>query len=372
MLDRLPWMEALRTGAPAEKLWGATLLDWLLFGAALALAWPALSALHRFVRWRLRLRAEGSPAPFYDYAYALVQRTRWFFLLFVALLIASLLTDVPAVLARGLAFASVLALLAQIGLWGNAAIARWIERYRRRKLDTDAGAVTSINAVGWIARAGLWAVIGLLMLDHFGQDVTALITGLGIGGVAVALAVQNILGDLFASLSIVLDKPFVVGETLAVDTFVGTVEHVGLKTTRVRSISGEQVIFSNSDLLKSRIRNYKRMSERRVLFTLDLTYDTPPEKMAAAPEMLRAIIEAEDGVRFDRSHFRALAAYALQIETVYFVLTPDYLPYMDVQHRINLEILRRFHAAGLSFAFPTQSIQYAPAPGPEPRPAEQP
>jgi len=192
--------------------------------------------------------------------------------------------------------------------------------------------------------------------DNLGFNVTTLVASLGIGGVAVALAVQNILGDLFASLSIALDKPFVIGDFIVVDDIAGTVEHVGLKTTRVRSLSGEQVVFSNADLLKSRIHNYKRLYERRVLFGFGVLYRTPPEQLAAIPPMVREIITGQVGTRFDRAHFKGFGASSLDFEVVYFVLDPDYNRYMDIQQAINLELVNRFAAAGVEFAFPTRTV----------------
>jgi len=199
-------------------------------------------------------------------------------------------------------------------------------------------------------------VILLLALDNFGVNITTLVTGLGIGGIAVALALQSVLGDLFASLSIVLDKPFVIGDFINVDEYMGTVEHIGLKTTRVRSLSGEQLVFSNSDLLKSRIRNYKHMQERRVAFTIGVTYQTPLDRVAAIPSIIRKIIEAQGGVRFDRSHFKTYGDSALVFETVYYVLSSDYNAYMDIQQAINLRVYEEFAAEGIEFAYPTRTL----------------
>jgi small-conductance mechanosensitive channel len=203
--------------------------------------------------------------------------------------------------------------------------------------------------MGFVGRLVLWTAVLLLVLENLGVDVTALIAGLGVGGIAVALAVQNILGDLFASLSIVLDKPFAVGDFLIIDDFLGSVEHVGLKTTRLRSLSGEQLIFSNADLLGSRIRNYGRMFERRVVFTLGVTYQTPREKLVQIPIIIRKAIEEQEKVRFDRSHFQAYGDFSLNFETVYYVLAPDY-------NAINLRIHERFEQEGIEFAYPTQTL----------------
>jgi small-conductance mechanosensitive channel len=210
--------------------------------------------------------------------------------------------------------------------------------------------------VSWVGRVVLWAVVMLLVLDNLGIDITALVAGLGIGGIAVALAVQNILGDLFASLSIVLDKPFVVGDFLVVDDCLGSVEYVGLKTTRLRSLSGEQLVISNADLLKSRLRNYGRMYERRVLFALGVTYQTPREKLEKIPGIIKEAVDGQEKVRFDRAHFKAYGDFALNFETVYYVLDPDYARYMDIQQAVNLKIHEAFESEAIEFAYPTQTL----------------
>jgi small-conductance mechanosensitive channel len=193
-----------------------------------------------------------------------------------------------------------------------------------------------------------------LILDNLGVDVTALIAGLGVGGIAVALAAQNILGDLFASLSIVMDKPFVLGDFITVGESQGTVENIGLKTTRLRSLSGEQLVFPNSDLLTSRIRNFKRMQERRVVFTVAVTYDTAFAQLKEIPELIKAAITSQEQTRFDRAHFQKLGDAALIFEAVYFVTIPDFVRYMDIQEQINLRLLEEFASRGIEFAHPTQ------------------
>jgi len=174
--------------------------------------------------------------------------------------------------------------------------------------------------------------------------------------VAVALALQNVLGDVFASLSIVLDKPFVLGDFLIMGEYVGSVENIGLKTTRIRSLSGEQLVFSNNDLLNSRIRNYGRLLERRILFTIGVTYQTPREQVVQIPEMIRKAVEDQERARFDRSHFKSYGDFALIFETVYFVLGPEYNLYMDIQQAINLSIHAQFEEEGIEFAYPTQTL----------------
>ena len=195
-----------------------------------------------------------------------------------------------------------------------------------------------------------------MILDNLGIDVTALVAGLGIGGIAVALAAQNVLGDLFASLSIAFDKPFLVGDFLILDDYLGSVEHIGIKSTRLRSLSGEQIIMSNNDLLKSRVRNYGRMVERRVVLAHGVTYDTPIGRLEEIPDIVRSAIERQADTRFDRSHFARHGASSLDFESVYYVLSADYNRFMDIQQAINLEIHRRFSELGIEFAIPTQRL----------------
>ncbi|HEX3912494.1 MAG TPA: mechanosensitive ion channel family protein [Steroidobacteraceae bacterium] len=252
--------------------------------------------------------------------------------------------------------ATTIMLFWQVGLWASAAILAWVERKRRSSLTTDRTFAGSLGVVAFIVQAIIWALILLLALSNLGINITALITGLGIGGVAVALAIQNILGDLFASLSITFDKPFYVGDFLVIDEFLGTVEHIGIKSTRLRSLSGEQIVVSNADLLKSRLRNFGRMNERRVAFTVGVTYETPAEKLEKIPAMVKEIVTAQEGTRFDRSHFAKHAAASLDIETVYYVLSADYNRYMDIQQAISLAIHREFERRGIEFAYPTQRL----------------
>jgi small-conductance mechanosensitive channel len=250
----------------------------------------------------------------------------------------------------------VIGILLQAGFWGMGLTNYVVQRWRRQQIMHDPGMATAVGALGFIAKLGLWAVLSITALANMGVDITAFVASLGIGGIAVALALQNVLGDLFASLSIVLDKPFVIGDFVVVDDLQGTVEHVGLKTTRIRSLSGEQIVFSNSDLLSSRVRNFKRMQERRIVFPVGVTYDTPASKLRAIPGIIEEAVGAQERARFDRSHFKAFGDFSLDFETVYYVTVPDYAAYMDVQQEVNLALVDAFSQDGIEFAFPTQTL----------------
>ena len=207
-----------------------------------------------------------------------------------------------------------------------------------------------------MARLTIWAFVLLLTLDNLGIQIKPLLAGLGIGGIAVALAAQNILGDLFASLSITLDRPFVLGDTLQVDDFVGTVEYIGVKSTRLRSVNSEQIIMPNSKLLASNIRNLTRATERRVVFTISVGQETPPAQLQKIPGLIRSLIESHSDVRFDRSHFAKITAASFDFEAVYVVKTTDYARHMDILQDINLRLVEAFEKDGIAFAYPVQRL----------------
>ncbi len=201
-----------------------------------------------------------------------------------------------------------------------------------------------------------WGVAIVFLLDNLGFDISAVVAGLGIGGVAVALAAQTILGDLFNYFVIFFDKPFVVGDFIVVGDYLGVIEHIGIKTTRICSLGGEQLVFSNSDLTSSRIKNYKRMQQRRVVFRVGVVYQTTLEQIKNAPQIIREIIEKMEGIRFDRAHFMNFGDFSLDIEVVYYVTTGDYNIYMDKQQAMNLEIKEAFEKEKIEFAYPTQTL----------------
>jgi small-conductance mechanosensitive channel len=284
-----------------------------------------------------------------DLVVDIIQRTKSWFVVLVAVVIAVQMLSLTPGARTALRSALVIGALVQVAIWGNGIISFWVHQFRSGRRGDTSGLAT-ISALAFGGRLVLASLIVLTALRNFGVDITALVAGLGIGGIAIALAVQNILGDLFGALSIVLDKPFVIGDAIAVDQIEGTVEHVGLKTTRIRSSSGEQVIVSNADLLRSRIRNFKRLSERRVAPVILVSLDTAPAIAARIPDMLRQIVERQAPVRFDRAHLRRISDRALEYEVVYFVKSPDYLVHMDVQQAVALGVLDAFRGEGIALA----------------------
>jgi small-conductance mechanosensitive channel len=291
-----------------------------------------------------------------DWVVALLRGTHRLWFAALALAVASAVLGIPPRFAGVVRGGVVLTTALQLAIWGDITVRAAVAARVRDGFVDRSAPTTTLDVVGLAVRGVLYVMLVLLALDNLGVNVGALVAGLGIGGVAVALAVQSILGDLFASLSIALDRPFEVGDFIVVGDLMGSVEHVGLKTTRVRSLSGEQLVFANADLLGSRIRNFKRMSERRVVFTVGVTYETAAEDLARIPGLLRTIVSAERGVRFDRAHLRSCDDSAVTFEIVYYVTDPDYNRYMDIQQAINLAIFRRFEADHISFAYPTRTV----------------
>lgn len=339
-----------------NTLFGNTLRAWLTAAAIAVGLTIGLRLLVKLVLRRLRRLAMRTDTQIDDIAAAVLANTKTWAMLFAGIWLGARYLELPQPVDDALRLLAVLVVTFQLGAWGNVVIAQVIRNRVQSAIDHDPATATTVAALGFLGRIALWSVLVLMAVSNLGIEIGPVLTGLGVGGIAVALAVQNVLGDLFASLSIVLDKPFVIGDFINIDGFAGTIEHVGLKTTRIRSLTGEQLVFSNSDLLKSRIRNYKRMQERRILFLIGVIYQTPREVAARIPDMIRETIEAEAQTRFDRAHFKAFGPSSLDFEAVYWVLSPEYKDYMDIQQRLNLEIMRRFEEEGIEFAYPTQTL----------------
>lgn len=343
----------------ALTLFGNTILAWSVAAAVAIAALLALLILRRLIRRASQRMAATEHMEVMELPAQALSRTTKLFLAVTAIVAGLQTVELPARATAVALTVFTVAVFWQAGLWLTAAVNAWLERRRREALAEDRAAVGSLTIIGFVARILIWAIVLLLTLDNVGVQVTALIAGLGIGGIAIALAVQNVLGDLLASLSITLDKPFVVGDFLIVGEFLGSVEYIGIKSTRLRSLSGEQIVISNSDLLASRVRNYGRMFERRVVFTLGVTYETARDKLRRIPEILRRIVEGEGQTRFDRSHFAKYGPASLDFETVYYVLSPEYNRYMDIQQAINFRIHEEFERLGVEFAYPTQKLWVA-------------
>lgn len=355
----------------SQELFGLVVLEWIkLIGLWFALTGVFLLARRLLFR-RFSKLAERTENQIDDVVAELLHQTKLFFLLIIGLYVsAEILTqDAPAVdIILRVVFIS---LLVQVGIWCSSLIAQWAQWFSERNAEDGESNVTAIKALVIIGRMVIWSVIILMALDNFGVNITALVAGLGIGSLAVGLALKDVFQDILAYISILVDKPFVYGDYMVVGDYSGTVEHIGIKSTRVRSPTGELIIFGNSDLLSSRLRNYKSLNERRVQFSLGVTYDTPHEKLAEIPAKLQEIVESHEITRFDRSHFKEFGDSAIVFGTQYYMLVPEYATYLDTQQSINLAVHQYFERESIDFAFPTQTIHLETRPpsseGPTPQ-----
>lgn len=352
--------ESIHEAASAVYL-GNPVWAWVTAAVAAPLVYFVLALALRILKGRvhaLRMRVDKLPTRILDAVAGSVSRLT---IGALALLAATLPLELHGKVEQAARIVLVGVAFLQVGASTKAIIDLALFEFVRKRADegkevTQQEVIARMGVARYAVLLALYALLLLTALQTLGVNVTALITGLGIGGIAVALAAQNILGDLFASLSIVIDKPFEVGDYIVVGTEMGTVEAIGMKTTRVRSLTGEQLVFTNGDLLKARIRNFKRMRERRKLFMIGVTYGTSPEHLRAIPGLLREAIAAQRGARFERAHFAGFGPSSLDFETVYWVEKPDYSVSMDIQQAVNLAILEAFRARGIEFAYPTQTM----------------
>jgi len=335
---------------------GNLLWRWIMALVVTAVAFLIFLGIRMLVVRRLTPKAEATRSKLDDAVILVVRKTGSLFLLLMALYVATLCLSIPPHVARIFRQLLLIGFCLQVALWGNALIKFWIIGRARPGEVMDKSTASAYGILAFLARLFLWMSVFLWLLSNLGVNITAVVAGLGIGGIAIALAVQSILGDVLNSITIVLDKPFEVGDFITVDNFLGTVERIGIKTTRVRSLQGEQIVFSNTDLIHSRIQNFKHMRERRIQFNFGVVYQTPVEKLQRIPGMVRQIIESIEGTRCDRVHFKSLGDSALMLEVVYYVSTQDYNIYMDTQQAINLALCKQFETEGIEFAYPTRTL----------------
>ncbi len=339
-----------------DYVWlGNSVSRWLIAVAVALAVVVALVPIKQFVLNRWKTFAKTTDTELDNLIVRVLGKTKRLFVLAIALWAGSRVLVLPDRLVTTLGRVAILIVVLQVGIWATTLLLEWLE-ILREKSARKGEVLTWLGGVEWIGRVLIWTAALLVGLENIGVDVTGLVTGLGIGGIAVALAAQNILSDLFAAFSIYIDRPFVIGDYLKVGDQMGTVETIGMKTTRLRSLTGEELIFGNSDLVSSRIQNFGRLTERRANFTVGVTYDTSKEQASMIPGIIQGIIEAQDNVRFDRSHFKEFGDSALIFETVYFVLVPDFATKMAIQQAVNLELMQRFAEEGIEFAFPTQTL----------------
>jgi small-conductance mechanosensitive channel len=318
--------------------WGLSLVVGIL-------AFIAIRLVVRSLARRLSVRAEKQGSKILGFLGEVVGRTSLITILLAAVVAATQFVHLPGQIAALMRSLLVVAALLQGGLWATLILEKWLEY--RISTQKEASRSTAVTLLTFSGKLLLWGFIALMSLQNLGIDVTALIAGLGVGGIAVALATQTLLGDLLGSIVIAIDKPFEVGDLIIVGDLSGNVETIGLKTTRVRSIYGEQIVFSNTDLLGSRIRNYKRMSERRVTFHLEIGSHTPIEKLDALPTVIKEEVASHPDLRFERAYFQKFDGSKQIWEVVFYVLSSDIGLHMDRQHQVNLALHKRFLKEGI-------------------------
>jgi len=325
----------------------------MLFAAALLVAVVVVCRVVQAVLiGRMQKLAKKTKTQVDDMIVEFLSSLRTAFFAAVALAIASRVLILPSVVQRIIDAVALIVITVQAITLAERILELCITKFVMKTGDGEAAP----KFLRFLIRFGLWSVGLLLVLSNLGINVTSLITGMGIGGIAIALAVQNILADLFSSFSLYVDRPFEVGDFIIVGQDMGTVKYVGLKTTRIQALQGEELVIPNSELTNSRVQNFRKMQRRRVVFSFGVTYDTSVKKLGAIPDMVHEIIGKAEHADIDRVHFQKFGESSLVFEVVFYVTSGDYNIFMDTQQEINLALTERFEKEGITFAFPTRTV----------------
>ena len=337
-----------------QVYWNNTLRNWSIAFGIVVGSLIALRIVQSLVVRKIKILAVRTKTTFDDFIIAVLQSSVMPMLYLLAVYAAIRYLELPPKPVNVMR----IAVLLMVTFFTLRIITSAITYVFRRTINRQASDQRQKQAKGilLIIQFIVWSLGLLFLIDNLGYDITTLVAGLGIGGIAIALAAQTILGDLFSYLVIFFDKPFEIGDFIIVDEKLGTVEYIGIKTTHIRTLNGEQLIFSNTDLTNSRVHNYKRMRERRIVFKFGVTYDTPKTKLAGLSAAVKDIVESISDTRFDRAHFAGFGDWSLDFEVVYYVLSPDYNMYMDIQQQINLDLIDLLTGREIEFAFPTRTI----------------
>jgi small-conductance mechanosensitive channel len=312
------------------------------------------AVIQRVLISRLQSLAGKTSTDLDDTFIAIVRGVRPAFYTFASVYLSLRILTLPDIVITGLTIILVIWIAIQVVFALQKLIDYSIKK--REKIEDDESASAAYSYLGNIAKALLWLFAALAVLANFGINITSVLAGLGIAGIAVGFALQNILGDLFSSFAIYFDKPFVIGDVITIGEHTGTVEHIGIKTTRIRALQGEEIVISNQELTSAKVQNFRKLEERRVTFTVGVLYETPSPKLKKIPEIIESIIKKTDMVREDRVNFKELGDYALVFEVVYYVLSSAYSDKMRIQESINYEIFDAFENEGIGFAYPTQTL----------------
>ncbi len=332
-----------------------SVLDYLIFISTFLFGILIIFLIKKWILIRLRVWAKKTTTTIDDFLIDIFQSSFLPLFYFGVFYISVRNLTLHSILSRlidilGLVLLTIFAIRFLIAIINYGLQTYWLRR------EKDTAKQRSLQGILKIIKVIIWGLGIVFLLDNLGFEISTVIAGLGIGGIAVALAAQTILGDLFNYFAIFFDRPFEIGDFIIVGDYLGTIEHIGIKTTRIRSLGGEQIVFSNSDLTNSRVRNYKRMDKRRVVFRIGVTYQTDLQHLKMIPQIISNIIRDTKDTVFDRAHFFSYGDFSLIFEVVYYVLSRDYNKYMDTQQEINLAIKEEFQKQGIEFAYPTQTL----------------
>ncbi len=342
-------------------------LDWAFLGnsgaqyaaalAAFVFAYVAFWVFRSIVLSRLERLAKRTKFAYDDFVVEFLEEVRPPFYLIVSFYFGSLFISLDALLRRGIELAAIAA-VTYYAVKGLQRVVTFTKNYvaKKRRAEDGEEDTSLLDTAEAMAHAVIWIVAILFVLDTIGFDVTVLLAGLGIGGIAIAIASQAVLSDLLAALSIYFDKPFKVGDFIIVGNDMGVVRRIGIKTTRIQTLQGQELVMSNQELTSSRVNNYKRMEKRRIVFGFGVVYGTPVSKLKRIPAVVRGIIDSVALCSTDRVHFKAFGQSSLDFEAVYYFSSPDYSKYMDAQQDINLKVSEAFEKDKIEFAFPTQTV----------------
>ncbi len=334
---------------------GNPLKDWAIAFGIVIVAFSIIKILRLPVLKRFKKWSDRTTNSFDDFLVLAIEKCVIPFLYFAAIYAALHYLTFPARVNRVVEVALLFIITFYVLRLLSSAVQYSIFTFLGRQEDSETKQKQARGLI-LIFKAIIWIVGIVFLMNNLGYNVTTIITGLGIGGIAVALAAQTILGDLFSYFVIFFDRPFEIGDFLKVDDKVGSVEYIGVKTTRIRAISGEQLIFSNKDLTDSRVHNFKRMERRRVVFSIGVVYQTSAEQLRKIPEIIKGIIDDIEGATFDRSHFSEFGDFSLNFENVYYIAGPDYTEYMNRQQTMYIQIFEAFEKENIEFAYPTQTL----------------
>lgn len=340
-------------------LWGNSFFEYFIAIIIFFALVLALKVFQAIILSRLYHLAEKTETDFDDTLIDIFKKIKPPFYFFLAIYFSIQYLAVAPLLEKVLLALFLVAIVFEVVQALSKLLDYFVRKYfekNKEEDEDDKHSEAMVKLLGIIVKIILWAIGFVMILSNLGINVTSLVAGLGVGGIAIALALQTILGDLFSAFAIYLDKPFKVGDFIVIGTDMGVVEKIGIKTTRIKTLQGEQLVVSNQELTKARIQNFQKMENRRVVLRLGVLYETAEDKLKQIPEIIKKVVDDTEGAEFDRAHFADYGDFSLNFETVFYVNSPEYNVYMDIRQKVNYQIFNEFAKVGIEFAYPTQKI----------------